>query len=172
MAIRRFDPGSIKASYMGGGAGPVYRDTSPPFRLEDDYSGARGYEDKMRIRAHERRADPLTGEPRPGSYPIDFSSASGWEEGLAGIDPTKMDDIDYMRRKTDEYDRLAYERDAFESAYRTPSTEKRMDAYTGEMVEMPIGMRSGDGRMWSRGELWEPTTEEEYLAMMPERGYY
>ena len=170
MAIRRFDPGSVKASTPT--SEMVYRDTSPPFRLEDDYMGTRGREDKARIRAHERRLDPLTGLPRGGSYPVDFTTASGWDEGPAGIDPTKMDDIDYVRRKMDEHDRLAYEKDAFESAYRTPSIEKRMDSYTGEMVDMPVGLRSGDGRMWSRGKLLEPTTEEEYMAMMPERGYY
>jgi hypothetical protein len=170
MAIRRFDPGSVKASTPVSDA--LYRDTSPPFRLEDDYMGTRGYEDKARIRAHERRLDPLTGEPREGSYPVDFTTASGWDEGPAGIDPTKMDDIDYVLGKTAEHDRLAYERDAFESAYRTPSIEKRMDSYTGEMVDMPVGLRSGDGRMWSRGKLLEPTTEEEYMAIYePEKLY-
>ena len=36
MAIRRFDPGSVKASTPVSDA--LYRDTSPPFRLEDDYN--------------------------------------------------------------------------------------------------------------------------------------
>jgi hypothetical protein len=47
-----------------------------------------------------------------------------------------------------------------------------MDSYTGEMVDMPVGLRSGDGRMWSRGKLLEPTTEEEYMAIYePEKLY-
>ena len=172
MAIKRFDPENVKSSYMSSGAGPIYRDTMPPFRLESDYGGERSYAEKMRILAHDRRADPLTGELRTGGYPIDFSTASGWEEGPMGIDPSRIDDMDYVRRKSDEYDRLAYGRDAFESAYRTPSVERRMDPYTGEMVDMSVGLRSGDGKMWSRGKLLEPTTEEEYYAMMPESGYY
>ena len=80
-----------------------------------------------------------------------------------GIDPSRMDDMDYVRRKSDAYDRLAYGRDAFESAYRTPSVERRMDPYTGEMVDMPIRTPS-TGETWSMGELMEPTTEEDYLA--------
>tara|TARA_R100001244_G_scaffold108184_1_gene80079 strand:- start:87 stop:1088 length:1002 start_codon:yes stop_codon:yes gene_type:complete len=147
MAIRRFDPGSVKASTPMSDV--LYRDTSPPFRLEDDYSGTLGRKDKERIMAHARRADPLTGEPRSGSYPIDFTTASGWDEGGMGMDPSKMGDIDYVRELDK---RLMAMPDTVEDPYRSPLTEKRMDSYTGEMVDMPIR------------ESMEPTTEEEYMS--------
>jgi len=183
MAIRRWDTGSQKASNIQSGS-PVYHDTSPPFREYDDYMGTEGRAAKERILAHSRRADPLTGELRTGSgHGVDFSTASGRPEGPGGMDPYKMSsEPDYGIKHMESMlagepdssgDPYAYAPDAFETAYREPSIEKRADSFfPGEMVEMP-GIREGDGRMWSgaTGELMTPKTSEELEAESKYMGY-